>query len=99
MVCTLLGSGVVAELTGGNGHDGKDDEQANWLTSGLNNFRLNEYLPGEDPGVPEPSALALMAPALMACSRCADVAGNAMLAAEHTPRAYHRVTQSETGGR
>ena len=41
------------------------DEPANWLTDGLNNFRLNEYLPGENPSVPEPSALALVALALL----------------------------------
>lgn len=39
-------------------------EQANWLTPGLNNFRLNEYLPGEQPTVPEPSMLSLIGLAL-----------------------------------
>ena len=39
------------------------DEATNWLTPGLNNFRLNQYLPGESP-VPEPSSVALVALAL-----------------------------------
>ena len=34
-------------------------EQPNWLVPGLNNFRLNEYLPGEQP-IPEPASLALL---------------------------------------
>lgn len=33
------------------------DEPVNWLTAELDNFRLNQYLPGEAP-IPEPSALA-----------------------------------------
>lgn len=41
------------------------EEPANWRTDGLNNYRLNEYLPGENPGVPEPPLLALVALALM----------------------------------
>lgn len=40
------------------------DEAANWLTPGLNNFRLNQYLPGEQPPLPEPSSFALVALAL-----------------------------------
>jgi hypothetical protein len=39
-------------------------ELTNWLVPGLNNFRLNTYLPGENPSVPEPSMLALVALAL-----------------------------------
>jgi hypothetical protein len=35
------------------------EEQPNWLVPGLNNFRLNQYLPGEQP-VPEPGTLALL---------------------------------------
>jgi hypothetical protein len=35
------------------------EEQPNWLVAGLNNFRLNQYLPGERP-VPEPGTLALL---------------------------------------
>ena len=35
------------------------DEQPNWLVPGLNNFRLNQYLPGEQP-VPEPGTFALL---------------------------------------
>jgi hypothetical protein len=35
------------------------NEPVNWLTSGLNNFRLNAYLPGEGPSIPEPATLAL----------------------------------------
>jgi len=41
------------------------DEPVNWLTAGLNNFRLNQYLPGEAP-IPEPSAPALVGLALAA---------------------------------
>jgi hypothetical protein len=40
------------------------NEPANWLTPGLNNFRLNQYLPGEEPSVPEPSILSLIGLAL-----------------------------------
>jgi hypothetical protein len=40
------------------------NELTNWLVPGLNDFRLNQYLPGEDPNVPEPSALALAALAI-----------------------------------
>jgi hypothetical protein len=35
------------------------EEQPNWLVPGLNNFRLNQYLPGEQP-VPEPGTFALL---------------------------------------
>jgi hypothetical protein len=35
------------------------NERVNWLTPGLNNFRLNAYLPGEGPSVSEPATLAL----------------------------------------
>jgi hypothetical protein len=34
-------------------------EEPNWQVSGLNNFRMNQYLPGEAP-VPEPATLALL---------------------------------------
>jgi MYXO-CTERM domain-containing protein len=37
------------------------DEAENWLTAGLNNFRLNEYAPGEDPTeMAEPAAPGLL---------------------------------------
>ena len=36
------------------------DEQPNWLVVGLNDFRLNQYLPGEAP-LPEPAGLPLFA--------------------------------------
>jgi hypothetical protein len=35
------------------------EEQPNWLVPGLNNFRLNQYLPGEQP-VPEPGLFVLL---------------------------------------
>jgi hypothetical protein len=35
------------------------EEEPNWLVAGLNDFRLNQYLPGEQP-VPEPGTLALL---------------------------------------
>jgi hypothetical protein len=38
-------------------------EEPNWLVAGLNDFRLNQYLPGEQP-VPEPSSLPLFAATL-----------------------------------
>ncbi len=47
------------------GQDGSipASEQPNWSTPGLNNFRLNQYLPGENP-IPEPSSLPLVVVAL-----------------------------------
>jgi len=48
------------------GQDGSipTTELVNWQTPGLNNFRLNTYLPGENPSVPEPSGIALTVLAL-----------------------------------
>lgn len=47
------------------GQDGSipANEQPNWLTPGLNNFRLNQYVPGESP-IPEPSSVVLIGLAL-----------------------------------